>query len=172
MSLSRIKYIKSYYPINSYTYSNNVITVTSNNHVLYTGIPVSLTSDINYGAVNGIANVTSSNTFTVTFTGHVQNLTHYYINGYVSTGEKEAQTLPRATGTSTIIQSYVNGTGGAAYNIDLSLDKSHWILAANATHTTTNNDTAFLTIDPGWAYYRANVTSIGANTNLVFISGE
>lgn len=173
MSLSRIKYIKQNFPISSYTYANGKITVTSSgNHNLFTGLPVTLISDINYYAVNGTANVTSANTFSINYTKHVQDLTHYGYNGYISTGAKDAQTLPRATGTETIVQSYVTGTGGAAYNIDVSLDAQHWIVAANATHTSTSDDTVFLTISPGWAYYRANVTAIGANTNLVFISGE
>ena len=177
MSISRVKYQKQFFPITSYTINNNVISVIANNHVLFTGIPVFLTSNKDYYALSGTANVTSSNTFTVTapFVGTLENnLTHYCINGYVTgqTGNKEAQTLPRATGTDTIVQSYVIGTGAAEYNMEVSLDTSHWILAANVVHTTTSGDTGFITIKPGWAYMRANVVSIGANTNLVIMTGE
>lgn len=177
MSVSRVKYHKQSYPITSYTVNGNVISVIANNHVLFTGIPVSLISDKDYFAATASANVTSSNTFTVTvpYNGTLSNqLTHYSINGYVTgqTGNKDARTLPRATGTDTIVQSYVIGTGAASYNIDVSLDKEHWIPAANVVHSNTSGDTGFITIKPGWAFMRANVVSIGANTNLVIMTGE
>ena len=97
-----------------------------------------------------------------------------YVNGYLSgqTGDKEEQTLPRATGTDSIIQSYVNGTAGASYTIQVSLDANHWINANTITHGTDNGNTTYATIKPGWAYMRANVASIGANTNLVIMTGE
>ena len=179
MSVSRVKYHKQFFPITSYSYdsSTRTISVIANNHVLYTGVTASLTSDKDYYVTTGTATKTSANTFTIVapFVGTLSNeITHYSINGYVTgqTGVKDAQTLPRATGTDTIIQSYVIGTGAASYNIDVSLDKEHWIPAANVVHTTTSGDTGFITIKPGWAFMRANVVSIGANSNLVLMTGE
>lgn len=176
MSVSRVKYIKQFYPISSYIFdeANSSIVVTANNHVLYANADVYLASGTQYAAYKTKVISNTVNTFTVSATSNQSYLTDYYINGYVTgqTGAKEPQTLPRATGTETIIQSYVTGTGGASYSIDVSLDNSHWITTANVTHTTTNNDTGFITISPGWAYMRANINSIGANTNLVIMTGE
>lgn len=174
MSISRVKYIKQYFPVLSYTFSSGSTEVTANNHLLFTGIPVSLTSDKQYFAYNSYATVTSGNTFTIPSTEYIHNITHFSINGYVSgqSGEMEAQTLPRATGTETIVQSYVNGAGGASYKIDVSLDKEHWINMGTISHATVSGNTAYMTLSPGWAYMRANVVSIGANTNLVIMTGE
>lgn len=170
MSVSRVKYIKEYNPIVSYTYSSGTVSVTANNHGLFTGIPVSLTSDIHYSAVNGLANVTSANTFTVESYIHPQDLTHFSINGYISTGVKEAQTLPRGRGIDSVLQSYTNGSGGATVSIDVSLDTENWISLGSMTVTSTNS--AYIFVSPSWAYYRANVSTLAANTNLVLMSSE
>jgi len=177
MSLSRVKYIKQYYPIQSYTYdtANSVITiVTPVNHNVWTGLYVSLVSNISYGASYGVANVISANTFTVKYSNYNNDITNYEINGYLpnTSGPQAEQTLPRATGTDTIIQSYVNGANGASYVVEVSLDKTHWIPVSNVAHASVDQNTAAITIKPGWAYFRANVTSIGNNTNLVIMSGE
>ena len=177
MSLSRVKYVKQYYPIASYTYdtpNNSVTIVTANNHNVWSGLYISLVSNLSYGACYGAANVISANTFTVKYSNYIDGLTNYEINGYLpnTSGPQAEQTLPRGTGTDTVIQSYVNGANGASYSIELSLDKTHWIYTANVTHANTDQDTAFITVKPGWAYYRANVFSIGNNTNLVLMSGE
>lgn len=172
MSVSRVKYPKQFSPVFSTTFNSGTVIVTANNHGLFTGIPVALTSDKNYAVINGYATVTSANTFTIPSNINPQYVTHFAINGYLSSGEKEAQTLPRATGTETIVQSYVNGAGGAAYKLDVSLDKEHWVTLQTVSHASVSGNTSYVTISPGWAYYRANVSSIGANTNLVVMSGE
>lgn len=176
MSVSRVKYIKQFFPIKSYSFDsgNNVINVVANSHNLFSNVTVSLSSDINYGSYTGVATVVDANNFSVQCSQNLQGLTNFYVFGYLSgqTGNQSEQTLPRATGTDTIIQSYVNGTGGAAYKIDVSLDAVHWINSNTQSHSTTSGNTVFSTIKPGWAYYRANVTSLGANTNLVFMTGE
>ncbi len=175
MSLSRIKYIKQFYQIASYTFTNNNINiVTVNDHNLYTGIEVNLSSDRNYSSYKGIANVTSANTFSVPSNNNIELLTNYYVKGYYTgqSGTQSAETLPRATGTQLIIQSYVSGNGAANVIIETSLDASHWIPAGYINHTNINDDTGFLSISPGWAYMRANIVSLGANTNLVLIIGE
>lgn len=174
MSVSRVKYLKQYFPITSYSFDSGISTISANNHLLFTGIPVSLTSDKQYFSYNSFATVISANSFSVPSSEYIHNLTHFCINGYVSgqTGRMEPQTIPRATGTETIVQSYVNGTGGATYNVDVSLDKDHWISLGSIVHGSQSGNTAYLTISPGWAYMRANVASIGANTNLVIMTGE
>lgn len=176
MSVPRVKYIKQYFPINSYIVNTNSVDIVANNHIVYDGLTVSLTSNKEYTAYSGPVTVTSANTFSVGVAGKViQSLTHYSINGYLGSsqsGEMNPQTLPRGTGTNAIIQSFVTGEGGANYKLDVSLDTSHWINTANVSHDTTDGNTQFTLIDSGWAYYRANVISIGANTNLVIMSGE
>ena len=172
MSVSRVKYSKQFFTVSSVSYNSGTVTVTANNHGLFTGIPVSLTSDTNYSVINGNATVTSANTFTIASNISPQFVTHFSISGHLTTGEKEAQTLPRATGTETIVQSYVSGSGGATYKLDVSLDKEHWINLQTVTHGSTSGNTTYVSISPGWAYMRANVTVLGANTNLVIMSGE
>ena len=172
MSVSRVKYPKQFSSVVSTTFNSGTVTVTANNHGLFTGIPVALTSDKNYAVINGFATVTSANTFTIANFTNPQDVTHFAIKGYLTTGEKEAQTLPRATGTETIVQSYVNGAGGATYKLDVSLDSEHWVNLQTISHASVSGNTSYVTISPGWAYYRANVTTIGANTNLVIMSGE
>ncbi len=176
MSSSRVKYIKSFFPIQGYTFdsANNTIIVTANNHLLYANADVYLASGTQYAAYKSKVTSNTANTFTVSATANLAYLTDYYVTGYVTgqIGPQTEQTLPRGTGTETVIQSYVSGTGGATYTIEVSLDNSHWIPVANVTHTTNNNDTGFITVSPGWAYYRTNINSIGANTNLVIMSGE
>lgn len=176
MSTSRVKYQKQFFPVESYVYdeANGKINITSTGHILFNNVSITLISGASYDALTGLATVINANTFSVPAITNLQFIDNYVVNGYLTnqTGTKPAQTLPRGTGTETIIQSYVSGTGGASYVIDVSLDTSHWIPVANVTHSNTNNDTGFITISPGWAYYRANINSIGANTNLVIMSGE
>lgn len=172
MSVSRVKYIKQYFPLTSYSYStsNNTVYVTATNHGLFTGIPVALTSDKHYTAYNGSANVTSSNTFTIQSYINPQDLTHFSISGYTASGEKDAQTLPRGRGIDSVIQTYTNGSGGSTVAIDVSLDTENWISLGRMTVTSSNS--GYIFVNPSWAYYRANVTSIDANTNVVLMSSE
>lgn len=176
MSVSRIKYIKQFFPIQSYVFdsANSQIVITSTNHPLYANANINLTSGIQYEAYNAKVVSKTVNTFTVSASANLAYLTNFYINGYVTgqTGAKDPQTIPRATGTDTVIQSYVDGSGGASYIIEVSLDNSHWISLGTMTHASSDGNTAFTTISPGWAYMRANIASIGANTNLVIMTAE
>lgn len=176
MSSSRVKYIKSFFPIQGYTFdsANNTIIVTANNHLLYANADVYLASGTQYAAYKAKVTSNTANTFTVSATANLAYLTDYYVNGFVTgqSGPQTEQTLPRGTGCDTVVQSYVSGTGGATYSIDLSLDKEHWITHSTTTHGTSDGNTAFISIAPGWAYMRANVSTIGANTNLVIMSAE
>lgn len=181
MATTRVKTPKQYFPIESYSYdsANSIATIVANTaytNLLFANAAIYLASSTQYTDYKTSVRTKSGNTFTasVATAQYIQNLSHFGVDGYLpgQTGGQEPQTLPRGTGTETIIQSYVSGTGSASYVIDVSLDTSHWIPVANVTHANTNNDTGFITISPGWAYYRANINSIGANTNLVIMSGE
>ena len=171
MSVSRVKYINQYFPLDSYSYSssNNTVSVTSESHGLYTGANIALTSDKHYSAYNGIATVTSANTFTMESNINPQDLTHFSINGYLTTGLGEAQTLPRGRGIDSVIQCYANGAGGGTVSIQVSLDKNHWITLGSMTVTT---NSGYISVSPSWAYYRANVSTLTANSNLVLMSSE
>jgi len=174
MSVSRVKNSKQYFSIVDYSYNSGNITIVANNHLLYTGVPIYLTSDRQYSAYYANATVTSANTFTVPATEYLQNLTHFAVDGFLSgqVGGQSPQTLPRGTGTDTIIQSYVNGAGGATFTVEVSLDKSHWISVGTIINANSSGNTAYLTIKPGWAYMRPNIGIVGSNTNLVIITGE
>jgi hypothetical protein len=177
MSTSRVKYQKQFFPVASFVKDsvNGIITITTeSNHGLFTGIPVTITSGASYDAHTATITVTSANTFTIGCNKHMQNIDNYCINGFISgqTGPQAPQTLPRGTGCNTVIQSYVTGSGGASYSIDLSLNNDHWITLSSITHPTTSGNTQFVSIAPGWAYMRANLSSIGANTNLVLMTSE
>lgn len=84
------------------------------------------------------------------------------------TGGQPAFSIPRGISSSgAILQTFVTGTGGATYTLELSLDGIHWVLAvATVTHAGTTGDTAFVTISPDWAYGRINPSVIGAATKL------
>ena len=107
MSVSRVKYIKQFFPIKSYSFDsgNNVINVVANSHNLFSNVTVSLSSDINYGSYTGVATVVDANNFSVQCSQNLQGLTNFYVFGYLSgqTGNQSEQTLPRATGTDTKI---------------------------------------------------------------------
>lgn len=174
MSSQRVRYIKQFFPIDSYTNDsiNGEIDVVANNHHLFSGATVYLTSDKDYTNFKGVANVTSSNTFSVGCYLNQNTLTHYCVDGYLETqtGDKAAHSLPRAVGVDAIVQGYTTGVNGATLRVDVSLDDTHWIYAN--TLVLTSNSTGFIKIPAGWAYMRPNVVSIGANTNLTVMTGD
>lgn len=177
MSTSRVKYQKQFFPVSSFSKdtANGLITVTTSaNHGLFTGIPVTITSGASYDAHTATITVSSANTFIIGCNKHIQNIDNYCINGFITgqTGPQAPHTLPRGTGCDTVVQSYVNGAGGAAYSVEVSLDNDHWITLSTVTHPTTTGNTMFTLVSPGWAYMRANLTSIGSNTNLVLMTSE
>lgn len=181
MATTRVKYHKQYFPIESYTFdsANSVATIVANTaytNLLYANLAIYLASSSQYTDYKTSVGTVSGNTFTasVATAQYIQNLSHFGVDGYLpgQTGGQEEHTLPRGTGCDTVVQSFVSGTGGASYNIDVSLDKSHWIPVGTITHTTASEDTGFITISPGWVYMRANLISVGANTNLVILTGE
>lgn len=177
MSTPRVKYLKQYFGITSATWNANVLTVvTPVAHNLYNGMTVTMVTPNNPQQLTGTVTVSNTTTFTIACEAvkNVGGWFQYFIIGFLpgQTGGIGAHTIPRGTGASAVVQSYVVGTGGATYAIEVSLDGVHWIPAGTIAHTTNTNDTGFLTIQPGWSYIRPNITSIGASTNLVIMTGE
>lgn len=185
MSTARVRFLNQKINISQTSWSEQTKTLTltcGSPHNLYTGATVIVASTLTLDQYNTPKAVTvvSPTVFTVNFTGVEYNQFQYdiypyaVVNGFLpgQTGGIGQYTLPRQTGNSAIIQSYVTGTGGASYSIEVSLDGVHWISAATISHSTTNNDTGFVTVQPGWAYIRPNIASIGANTTLSIITGQ
>lgn len=185
MSTPRVRFLNQKIWISQTTWDAETETLTVEcqvPHNLYTGALAIVTSTLTLDHYNTPKPVTviSPTVFTVSFPGteytHFQYDVHPYVvvNGFLpgQTGGIGQYTLPRQTGNAAIVQSYVTGTGGASYAIEVSLDGIHWISAATITHTTTTDDTGFVTIEPGWAYIRPNITSIGTNTTLSIITGQ
>ncbi len=174
MSASRINYITQEFGISSSAWANNVYTAnTTANNYLFTGAEVRLLGSVR--TYTAPVTVIANNQFTVNMTAEYRdNYNSYIVKGYLpgQTGARTPQAIQRGMATDAIIQSYVTGTGGAQYTIDVSLDSQHWINAATVAHSTTSNDTGFVTVAPGWCFYRANVASVGANTLLSIISGN
>lgn len=178
MSTPRVKYLKQYFGITSATWNANVLTVvTPVAHNLYNGMTVTMVTPNNPQQLTGTVTVSNTTTFTIACEAakNVGGWFQYFIAGFLpgQTGGVGAHTIPRGTGATMVVQSYVVGTGGATYTIDLSLDGVHWTASGTTvTHGTTDNDTQSATIAPGWAYMRPNITSIGAATNLVIMTAE
>lgn len=174
MSASRIKYITQEFGISSSNWANNVFTAnTVTNHSLFANVEVTLLGSV--GTYSAPVTVVANNQFSVPMVHErTDNYQAYAVKGYLpgTTGGQITQSMQRGMATDAIIQSYVTGTGGAQYTIEVSLDSQHWVNAATVAHSTTPNDTGFVTVAPGWCFYRANVASVGANTLLSIISGN
>ncbi len=162
----------------TYSSGTGLLTVTTATHYLTSTNKVRLYfADAPQELNNVTATVTSSTTFTIPLTAieatRVQAVGKVVIDFYgpSQTGVQEAFTIPRGQGSGNlVIQSYVTGTGGATYTLELSLDAVHWITAvATVTHSGTSGDTAFITVDPAWAYARINPSAIGAATQLTIL---
>jgi hypothetical protein len=174
MSASRTKYITQEFPISTATWNNNVYTAnTSSAHSLFANVEITLLGSTQIHTAS--ATVLANNQFSVPMLREkVDHYRAYTVRGYLpgTTGPQEPQSMQRGMNTDAIVHSYVTGTGGAAYTLEVSLDNSHFINAASFVHTTTSGDTGFVTISPGWTHFRANVISVGANTLLTIMSGN
>jgi streptogramin lyase len=88
-------------------------------------------------------------------------------NYYKTTGTKTAFTIAKSDASSAVFQSYVKGTGGATYQLEVSLDGSHWVnLGSSQVHTGSNDHTLAQTIEPNWVYGRLNISVLGASTKI------
>ena len=178
MSSSKTRKLRQIFSVQSFSWAgDNLTIVTAQPHLLYNGITVTAHNiDAAYDSVKGVVTVVDATTFTIAGTFTKGNFYQYQVDGFLpgQTGGIGSYSLPRSLAYPMVVQSYVKGTGGAAYKIQVSLDGQHWIDADGGTisHTTVNDHTAYVTILPGWTYIRPNITSVGANTNLVIITGE
>lgn len=182
MSTAKVKKIKRQiqYTATWASGGGGVLTVTTASaHYLTSGDVVSLIfNDSPQLLPSVVATVTNSTVFTVPCAtinlAQTVGLAEIAFYGSAQTGAQAAFTLPRGQGSGNmIIQSYVTGTGGATYTLELSLDNAHWITSvATVTHAGTTNDTAFIAVDPAWAYARLNISALPAGTQLsVLVSG-
>jgi len=94
----------------------------------------------------------------------------YYTTGF--TGATAAVSYKNNSTRPGVVQSYVTGTGGAAYTLQISLDGSHWIDINTITHLTVTDDTQYTIIDPTINFVRASITSIGAATQLTIMQAS
>ena len=155
------------------TWATGVLTVvTDANHYLKTNDLVTLYFQNSPQEIVDVAvTVTNATTFTIPLTtvhgaqAFGQVTIKFYSTGM--TGGQAAFTLPKNAYGARVIQSYVTGTGGATYTLELSLDAIHWVTAvATVTHGITTGDTQSVTVDPLWAYGRINPSVIGSATTL------
>lgn len=173
MSASRVKYADQVFYIKTSSWNSGELTIESSvDHNLYTNAEVSISTQ--QGIITSQVEVLTANTFKVTCNNISYPLSLYTVRGYLpgQTGNQEKVSIPRGNAADAVIQSYVTGTGAAEYNVELSLDGSHWNEVANVVHSSTDGDTGYLIVSPGWTYFRPNVVSVGANTTLTIMIGN
>jgi len=178
MSVTRAHKLRQIFPIESFSWVDDVLTiVTDAPHLLYDGIVVTAHNiDSAYDSVQGAVTVVDPTTFSITGQFTKGSFYQYQVDAFLpgQTGGIGVYPISRSLSYPTVVQSYVNGVGGASYKIQVSLDGEHWIDSENGAlaHTTVDEHTAFVTITPGWVYMRPNITSIGVATSLtVIVSG-
>lgn len=176
MSSQRVRKIKN--PTIQYTatWTANILTVVtaSANNVVVGDIIQLVSNNVPQVLSGAVASVISTTSFTIAassaFSGMIiGNIT----TDFFRTGQtgRNIITYPRSVGNSGVIQSYVSGTGAATYVLEGSLDGIHWSTLSTITHTTTDQNTQFVTVEPSWSYLAANITTIGAATRLdIFVS--
>lgn len=161
------------------TWASGLLTVNTPTHFLATGNKVSLFfADSPQDLIDASIIVTTATQFTipVSYANRVQLVGRVEI-GHLNTGMTGGQewfSIPRGQGSGPcVIQSFVTGTGGATYTLELSLNLTNPILAVSTvTHSIVDGNPQFITVDPAWAYGRINPSVIGAATTLtVLISG-
>ena len=195
MSSARVKSFKRELNYSAvFTAPNSVVFTTQTPHYLVTGNLVDIIEFAGTAQLpNMVVNVIDTNTFTLSGEFIVSNGTLYIIaNGntlvvagsvditdafwmsgkvivrHFSTGISGYQimTTPRGQTGSSVIQSFVSGTGTAVYTISGSLDGIHWTLLTTLTHTAVDGNTQSYIMEPNWAYVGLSITSIGAATTL------
>lgn len=176
MGAQRHRVIKQEFAIASYSWNSNTLTInTTGNHLLFNGVNVTVYGENTY-VISGTCTVANSTSFSIATTRVNDTFTKYSVESFLptqtGTPDRTKYSIARGSDADFVIQSFVTGTGGASYNVDVSLDGIHWIPTANIVHSTANNDTTYLVISPGWLYFRPYLNSVGANTLLTIISGS
>jgi len=162
------------------TYLNGVLTVTTQTaHYLLSNDNISL-HGYRSQAVMSIANkpvtVVNATSFTIDYLFTDESHALEFLKGIMETSVFRAGvtgrfsfSLGKTTGSPIVIQSFVIGTGGASYTLDVSLDNEHWTNVATVTHIGTTGDTQSAQIAPVWVYGSIDITSIGAATSLTIL---
>ena len=173
MSSQKVRKVQRFLPYTA-TWLAGVLTVTTATHYLTSTNTVSFRFNDSPQELNNVAvTVTSGTQFTIVLAdeNQVQKVGVLVVDFYgpSQTGAQLAFTLPRANGINTVVQSYVKGTGGAAYTINVSLDGVHWTAnpsGGTLTHAGTTDDTKYEVILAGWGYMQIVPSAIGAATQL------
>ena len=140
-------------------------------HLLVAGHPITLEwQNIGQSINTTVASAPSGTQITVALVSQPSTLNllvmiKFYQAGF--TGAGVAVPVMHSLGKPCMVQSYVDGTGGASYTLQVSLDGTHWVDVATVTHTLVDEHTDFVVVDPVVNFVRANVTSVGAATRLV-----
>lgn len=156
----------------SISWSAGVLTINfSGNHLLLATDAIHLEwQDIGKALDTTVASAPSVTQITVAMTDRPSSLNivvfvRYFSTGY--TGGLFYEGVQCSLGKPLMVQSYVVGTGGASYSLEVSLDGVHWVAVATVTHTTADGNTSYVIVDPIVNFVRANVASVGASTKLV-----
>lgn len=175
MSVKLTRVLSQSFAISSTTWNGGILTIhTPQPHNLFTGVDVFTVPDVGQAQYEGPVTVISGTSFSLPVERDWGRFGSYTINSFLpgQAGPMQSYSFPRYLGVPTPIQSYVTGTGGASYTLEVSLDGVHWIPVSSTQHDTVSGDTGFTVIAPGWVYLRPNIASIGGNTTLTFITGQ
>lgn len=173
MSATKLRYFTQQIPFTS-SWSANVLTCTTAANYLVSGDVITLTAqDSPQELVNVVVTVIDSTHFTVPASSLYSSWTKgdAHIKFY-RTGQTGlfTMTLPRSSGNSAVVQSFVTGSGGASYVLEASLDGVHWATLATVTHAGTSGDNQYVAIEPAWTYIGIQISSIGASTSMVVMT--
>jgi len=172
MSTSKVKKLKTQLYFTA-TWLANVLTITTASaHNLVTGDLVTIIPD---SAMNASLNkqavtVTNATTFTIASThptAHLRGLVEidFFRTGFTG---RIIFTAPKSTGSPSVVQSFVTGTGGATYLMEASLDGIHWtpLTGVDVVHGALSGDTQATTVAANWTYLATNISVIGASTKF------
>ena len=175
MALTRLQNIEQRFTATSFSWDATGLLLTITSHKFIAGITVTVPNiDSAYDSITGVIQVVDANTIRVVSDPVLGRFAEVIVRGFLpgQTGYTDVYSIRKGEGSETVLQSWVTGTGGAAYNVELSMDGTHWINSATVTHTTVSGDTGGFTFTAGWAYIRFNITSLGASTILSIILGD
>lgn len=170
--MSKLQYHTRMLVPSNVSWETGVLTLDfASNHLLTASDEISLEwQDIGRSINTTVLAAPTGVRITVTMTDRPTSLklimfVKYFSTGYTGGGVIEG--LTSSLGKPAMVQSYVVGTGGAVYTLEVSLDGTHWLPISTVTHTSTSGHTDYVVIDPVVNFVRANVSSIGAATKLV-----
>lgn len=175
MATTRFQYLDQIFPIESFVWDGTGLVCTITGHKLINGVVAKAINTVSaYDSVTGVVQVIDVNSFRIVAAPVLGSFSEVKVNCYLptQTGISKTYTIKKGEGSETVVQAYVVGTGGATFDVHLSLDGVGWTNAATVTLDTVNMDTGGFTFTAGWGYIRLNITSLGANTQLVVAIGD